>query len=80
MRSSLLCMSLLAATAFAADGASTLNVQPPKARIEAVEDTLHGQKITDPYRWLEDGNAAETQQWTRDQLAYARSVLDAQHG
>jgi prolyl oligopeptidase len=71
-------MSLLAATAFAADGASTPNVQPPKARIEAVEDTLHGQKITDPYRWLEDGNAAETQQWTREQLAYTRSVLDAQ--
>jgi prolyl oligopeptidase len=78
MRSSLLCTSLLAATAFAADGASTPNVQPPKARIEAVEDTLHGQKITDPYRWLEDGNAAETQQWTREQLAYTRSVLDAQ--
>jgi prolyl oligopeptidase len=78
MRSSLLCTSLLAATTFAADGASTPNVQPPKARIEAVEDTLHGQKITDPYRWLEDGNAAETQQWTREQLAYTRSVLDAQ--
>jgi prolyl oligopeptidase len=78
MRSALLYMSLCASTAFAADGASTPSVQPPKARVEVVEDTLHGQKIDDPYRWLEDGNAAETQQWTRDQLAYTRNVLDAE--
>jgi prolyl oligopeptidase len=74
---SLLVVFLLA-SAFAADGASTPNVQPPKARVAVVEDTLHGQKIADPYRWLEDGNSPETQQWTREQLAYTRSVLDAQ--
>lgn len=77
MRSALLYMSLCASTAFTADSASTPSVQPPKARVEVVEDTLHGEKIADPYRWLEDGNAAETQQWTRDQLSYTRGVLDA---
>jgi prolyl oligopeptidase len=70
-------MSLLPSAA-AVDGASTPNVQPPKARVEIVEDTLYGQKIADPYRWLEDGNSADTQQWTHEQLAYTRSVIDAQ--
>ncbi len=49
----------------------------PKARIEVVEDRLHGRTIRDPYRWLENENAPETQEFVRQQLAYARSVLDA---
>jgi prolyl oligopeptidase len=77
MRSSLLYMTLLA-SALAADGTSTPNVQPPKARVQVVEDNWHGQRVYDPYRWLENGNSAETQEWTREQLAYTRSVLDAQ--
>jgi prolyl oligopeptidase len=78
MRSFLLCLPMLACYAFAGDGASTPDVHPPKARVAVVEETLHGQKISDPYRWLEDGNSPETQQWTGEQLAYTRSVLDAQ--
>ena len=49
----------------------------PQARIEVVEETLHGRIIRDPYRWLENENAPETQEFVRQQLAYARSVLDA---
>ena len=49
----------------------------PQARIQIVEDTLHGRTIRDPYRWLENGDAPETQEFVRRQLAYARSVLDA---
>jgi len=33
---------------------------PPKARIEIVVDDYHGHKVADPYRWLEDGNSADT--------------------
>ncbi|MCU1306177.1 MAG: Prolyl endopeptidase [Acidobacteriaceae bacterium] len=50
----------------------------PKAKVAVVEDTLHGTKIADPYRWLEDANNPETQQFTRDELAYTRSLLDKQ--
>jgi prolyl oligopeptidase len=50
--------------------------KPPDAKRVAVEETLHGRTIRDPYRWLEDADSSETQQFVREQLAYARSVLD----
>jgi prolyl oligopeptidase len=49
---------------------------PPKAKVENVEETLHGHKIVDPYRYLEDSNNADTQEFVRQELAYTRSVLD----
>jgi len=49
---------------------------PPKAKVDNVEEILHGHKITDPYRWLEDGSSPDTQEYVREQLAYTRSVLD----
>ena len=51
--------------------------QPPKTSVHEVVDTMHGQKIVDPYRWLEDSNAPETKQWTKEELAYTRAVLDS---
>jgi prolyl oligopeptidase len=49
---------------------------PPPAKVEVVEDTLHGHKIADPYRWLENRNDPATQAWTAKELAYTRSLLD----
>jgi len=49
---------------------------PPKAKFETVIDNYHGQQITDPYRWLEDSSAPETQQFIAAQNAYTRSVLE----
>ena len=40
-------------------------------------EIIHGECVTDPYRWLEDPDSPETKQFVRDQLAYARSVLDS---
>lgn len=40
-------------------------------------DELFGERLNDPYRWLEDGESPETQAWTAAQNAYTRSVLDA---
>lgn len=51
---------------------------PPKTRVEVVEDNVHGEKVADPYRWLENGSSPETQEWTTEQLAYTHKVLDAQ--
>ena len=49
---------------------------PPKAKVDVVTDDLHGHKISDPYRWMENGDSPETQEYVRAQLAYTRSLLD----
>jgi len=49
---------------------------PPKARVDNVVDTIHGKKIADPYRWMEDAKSPETQQYVEAELAYTRSILD----
>ena len=48
---------------------------PPQARISIVTDDYHGEKISDPYRWLEDAAAQETRQFVEEENAYTRSVL-----
>ncbi len=49
---------------------------PPEAKITTVIDNYHGRQIADPYRWLEDSAAPETQQFVAAQNAYTRSVLE----
>lgn len=67
---------------FAKDNASNVATEkttrpaPPKVKTEIVEDDLHGVKIADPYRWLEDGSSADTQKFVTDEMTYARAVLD----
>ena len=34
---------------------------------EATADVLHGREVADPYRWLEDGDAAEVAAWVAAQ-------------
>jgi len=41
-----------------------------------VEEGLHGTKVVDKYRWLEDGTSAETRKWVAEEMAYTRGVLD----
>src|SRR5438270_12998092 len=53
---------------------------PPKAKIMTVIDDYHGRQIADPYRWLEDSAAPETQQFVAAQNAYTHSVLENIHG
>ncbi len=60
-----------------ADPASTATpAAPPKAKTEVVTDDLHGHKISDPYRWMENSDSLETREYVRAQLAYTRSLLD----
>src|SRR5580693_767211 len=49
---------------------------PPKAEVRAVEENMHGTKVVDNYRWLEDGTNSETQKWVAEEMTYTRSVLD----
>ena len=48
---------------------------PPTRRSDHV-DVLHGTRVPDPYRWLEDVDSPETEAWTDAQNRLARSVLD----
>jgi prolyl oligopeptidase len=49
----------------------------PVSRTSDAVEVLHGVTIPDPYRWLEDGQSADTRQWTDAQNALTRSYLDA---
>ncbi len=44
-------------------------------RADDIVEQLHDKTIRDPYRWLEDENSPEVQQWMTDQDAATREVL-----
>ena len=47
----------------------------PASEVRPVTETLHGVELTDPYRWLEDQESAETRDWINRQNAYTDAVL-----
>ncbi len=55
-------------------------MKPPLAKIDSVVDALHGQRVADPYRWLEDASSPKTQEFVEQQNAYTRRVLAAAPG
>jgi prolyl oligopeptidase len=62
--------------------ASTLSVaapsfDPPATSARPVVDVVHGTKLTDRYRWLEDGKSAEVQAWTKRQHEATLAWLEA---
>ncbi|MBV9625179.1 MAG: S9 family peptidase [Acidobacteria bacterium] len=58
------------------DSPSTLSAGPPSAPQKPIEEVVHGRKILDPYRWMEDSANPETQLWVNRELAYTRAILD----
>jgi prolyl oligopeptidase len=55
-------------------------MKPPAAKTESVVELLHGQRVADPYRWLEDASSTETQAFVEQQNGYTRQVLDGAPG
>ena len=49
----------------------------PRTRRDDTVETLHGQQVADPYRWLEDPDSAETRAWVAAQNRHTRAHLDA---
>lgn len=49
---------------------------PPPSEARMVEEDLHGVRVQDPYRWLEDAESAESREWIDAQSAYSRGYLD----
>ncbi len=49
----------------------------PHTRRDDLVETLHGHEIADPYRWLEDPDAADTVDWVRRQNEVSEAYLAA---
>lgn len=62
---------LAASAAWAADIAP-----PPTTPTDNVVDTIQGERIADPYRWLEDWNDPKVRAWSDAQNARTRAYLD----
>jgi prolyl oligopeptidase len=56
------------------------SVSVPPTRVVRVTDVLHGEPISDPYRWLEDDGSPETRAWAAAQNQYTAAVLGARPG
>ena len=57
--------------------ASNAHPAVPPTPARPVVEVVHGVTITDPYRWLEDGDSADMQAWTALQNRYTRFQLDS---
>ena len=55
---------------------SSVLTAPPQADVKPQAEFLHGTRIVDNYRWLENGGTPETQKWVAEEMAYTRSLLD----
>ena len=53
----------------------TNNMKYPDTKRDAVVDDVHGVKIPDPYRWLEDASKPDVKAWMAAQDKLARGVL-----
>src|SRR6185503_18903765 len=47
----------------------------PPTKTDNVVDILHGVKIVDPYRWLEDGKSDATIAWVDEQNKFTQELL-----
>ena len=63
--------------------ASLLEAQlakPPVAPVQTVVDTYFGQKVEDPYRYMENQKDPAVVAWMKAQADYTRAVLDSMPG
>jgi prolyl oligopeptidase len=49
----------------------------PDTRRDDIVEVLHGQRIADPYRWLEDPDSAETAEWVKRQNEFTAGYLES---
>lgn len=56
-------------------GAETAASPVPATRVESVTELLHGARVVDSYRWLEDQESSATRSWITAQNAYTDALL-----
>jgi prolyl oligopeptidase len=56
-------------------GPAKAPVALPQTRKDAVVDTLHGEQVSDPFRWLEDDKTPAVKDWVKAEDEYSRRVL-----
>ncbi|MEO8724688.1 MAG: prolyl oligopeptidase family serine peptidase [Acidobacteriaceae bacterium] len=71
---SALCLSAQQTGPIRGGGGITLPAPPP-TEIKPVTDDLHGVKVTDDYRWLEDQDSPQTRAWINSQIKYTDDYL-----
>ncbi len=52
----------------------------PPTRVQLISDSVSGQTVNDPYRWLEDEKSPEVQAWMHAQDEFARARIAEQPG
>jgi prolyl oligopeptidase len=76
IRPSRLALALIAGAATLSSALAAPLSYPQTRKTEQV-DTYHGQRVADPYRWLEDDNSAETKAWVQAQNQLTDAYLAA---
>lgn len=66
----------IAATAMLSSIDAVAQVAYPKAHKDNTVDVYFGEKVADPYRWLEDDMSAQTAEWVDAENAVTRKYLD----
>ncbi|MFG6468621.1 prolyl oligopeptidase family serine peptidase [Roseateles sp. BYS87W] len=72
-----LTLSALTLAAVLSTGAQAQGLSYPATRKVDQVDTYHGTAVADPYRWLEDDNAADTKAWVVQQNQVTDQFLAA---
>jgi prolyl oligopeptidase len=57
-----------------------MGLKYPHTRREDIIEEVHGVKIEDPYRWLEDASSSEVQEWVEKQNELTLSLLNEYGG
>ncbi|MFN8573234.1 MAG: prolyl oligopeptidase family serine peptidase [Gemmatimonadaceae bacterium] len=65
----------MTALALAASACASRVQPPPSTRTVTAADTMHGEVVADPYKWLEDQSSADVRSWIAAQAAYADSIV-----
>ncbi len=76
VRMATLATALLSAVGLSQGATAVIPSAPPVAPVQAVTDTLHGVRVPDPYRAMENLKDPAVQAWFKGQGDYARAQLD----
>jgi prolyl oligopeptidase len=75
LSSALLVVSLIIACDDKKDTMNNIEFNPPETKTVAHFDTVHGEVIADPYRWLEDKNDSEVREWSEKQTEFTHNFI-----